>query len=72
MDFIAGVAAFAVYMALDIAMLSNVGIYEDIASFALGLVLGILLLGMLHTSRHMSKVQAAKRRLIQKMGKIKQ
>lgn len=42
--FIAGVIAFILYMFLEIKGLADAGIYEDIASFALGLVFGILIL----------------------------
>lgn len=62
--FLAGVAAFVVYMILDIRGLTEAGIYEDIASVALGMVLGILLLGVLFTSRYMAKVRAFKIRLL--------
>ena len=64
--FIAGVAAFLVYMILDIKGLSNSGIYEDIASLALGLVLGILICGVLYTSRYIGKIKAFKKRLLKR------
>lgn len=61
--FLAGIAAFVVYAVIDILGLASAGVYEDIASFALGLVLGGLLLGALFTSRYGKKVQAFKQRL---------
>ena len=64
--FIAGVVAFIVYMVLEIMDLTEIGVYEDIASFALGLVFGILLVGVIATSRYMSKIKAFKMRLLKK------
>lgn len=67
--FILGIVAFAVYMVLEIQGLTATGIYEDIASFALGLVLGILIVGVLYTSRYMGKIRAFKMRLLHRSGK---
>lgn len=69
--FMAGLAAFAVYMVIDITGLSEVRIYDDIAGFMLGLVLGDLLLGVLYSSRYISKVKAAKARLLKRLKKAK-
>lgn len=62
--FMAGVIAFLVYMVLGINGLTETGIYEGIASFALGLVFGVLLVGMIYTSRYMVKMKAFKMRLL--------
>lgn len=62
--FMLGIAAFAVYMILEMQGLTSTGVYEDIASFALGLVLGILLVGTLYTSRYMSRIRAFKTRIL--------
>ncbi len=62
--FILGVIAFILYMFLDIRGLASVEIYENIANFALGLVFGILLTGVLYTSRYMSRIRAFKMRLL--------
>ena len=75
--FIAGVIAFIVYMVLDINGLTDSGVYEDIASFLMGIVFqlksvfgtflfGLLLLGVLYTSRCMSKIRAFKMRLLKR------
>lgn len=64
--FIAAIIAFAIYAIIEIKDLAATGIYENIASFSLGLVFGTLLLGALFTSRYMAKIQAAKKRLIMK------
>jgi len=62
--FILGVIAFIVYMLLDIRGLTSAGIYENIADFALGLVFGMLLIGVLYTSRYITKIKAFKQRLL--------
>lgn len=69
--FIAGVISLLVYMVLEINGLTETGVYEDIASFALGLVFGGLLVGVLYTSRYMVKIRAFKMRLLHRgEGKI--
>ena len=64
--FIAGVIAFGIYMILDIRGLTEAVVCEEIASAALGLVLGTLLIGVLFTSRYMAKIRAFKRRLLKR------
>lgn len=59
-------AAFIVYMILDILELADSGTGEAVASFALGLVFGTLIVGTLYTSRYMSKIRAFKRRLLRR------
>lgn len=62
--FIAGVMAMLLYVFLEANGLADTGIYEDIASFALGLVFGGLLVGVLYTSRYMVKIRAFKMRML--------
>lgn len=64
--FLAAVAAFIVYGVLDTMGLTTTGVYEDIASFALGLVFGVLLIGALFTSRHYARIRAFKQRLLKR------
>lgn len=59
-----GVASFIAFMVLDIMGLADSGVTEDIASFCLGLDFGILLVSVLYTSRHMSKIRAFKKKLL--------
>ena len=40
------------------------GVTEDIASFCLGLPFGILMVSVLYTSRHMSKIRAFKKKVL--------
>lgn len=67
--FIAAIIAFIVYAAIEMQGLASTGVYEKIASVALGFVFGVLLCGALFTSRYMVKVQAFKHRLLGKAGK---
>ncbi len=64
--FLMGLAAYIVYMIIDLQKLTNIELYDNIASFALGLVLGVLILGVLYTSRYMSKIRAFKMRLLKR------
>lgn len=69
--YIAAVVAFVVYAAIDMLGLASTGIYEKIADVALGFVFGMLLVGVLFTSRYANKVQAAKQRLFYKAKNLK-
>lgn len=64
--FLIGTLAFLVYMILDIWNLTETAVYESIAYFSLGLVLGDLVIGVLFTSRYMSKIRACKMRLLKR------
>lgn len=64
--FLMGLAAYIVYMLIDIQDLTVIPLYDNIASFALGLVLGVLLVGVLYTSRYISKIKAFKMRLLKR------
>lgn len=64
--FLMGLAAYIVYMLIDIQDLTAIPLYNNIASFALGLVLGVLLVGVLYTSRYISKIKAFKMRLLKR------
>lgn len=62
--FMAGLATFVVYMIMDIQGLTQMEGYEGIASFMLGLVFGVLILGVIYTSSYMAKIKAFKMRLL--------
>ena len=64
--FWAGVIAFCGYACLDIAGLTETPLYCGVASFLLGLVFGVLLLGVLYTSRYMARIRAFKMRLLKR------
>lgn len=61
--FLAGVAAFIVFLVLDYMGLADSGYTEAIASFASGFSFGMLLLGVIYTSRYMSKLREFKMKL---------
>ena len=65
--FLLAIAAFILYAVLDVMGLTETGVYEDIASFALGLVFGMLLVGALFTSRYMGRIHAFKQRLLRRL-----
>jgi len=64
--FLAGTVAFIVYVILDMMGLADNGYTEEIASFALGLSFGMLVVGVIFTSRHMIKIREFKRRLLKR------
>lgn len=62
--------ALVAYAVIEIQGLADHrGMWQNIASFLLGLIFGTLLLGVIFTSRYMAKIQAFKRRLLCKIGK---
>ncbi len=65
--FLAAIAAFGVYLVIEANGLASTGVYEDVASFSLGLVLGALLLGALFTSRYAARIRAFKLRLLHRL-----
>ena len=66
---IAGLACILIYIVIDILELSQAQPYKAIAEFALGLVAGGLLTGVLYSSRHVTKIRAAKMRLFKSITK---
>lgn len=61
--FLIGLVAFITYGVLDIMGLTNSGYTEAVASFALGVSFGMLILGAIFTSRYMSRIRAFKSRI---------
>lgn len=64
--FLLAIGAFLVYGVLDVLDLSREGPGEAVASLCLGIVLGMLLVGALFTSRHMARIRAWKQRLLRR------
>lgn len=62
--FLAGLAAFAVYMVMESLGLEDTALYSKIADVMLGIVLGSLLVGALYSSRYITKIKDAKARLL--------
>ncbi len=67
--FIAAIFAFILYSVLNFTGLDTQNGYEQIASYAMGFVGGVLLVGALYTSGYMAKIKAFKKRLLHKTGK---
>lgn len=67
--FVAAIAAFILYGVLDACGLAAEQGYDPIATCALGLVFGALLVGALYTSSYLGKVQSFKLRLLRKLKK---
>lgn len=64
--FIIAVIAFIAYAILESNGLTATGIYEHIAEFCLGLVFGMLVIGVIFTSKYASKIRTFKRRLLKR------
>ncbi len=67
--FIAGLTGFAVFLTITLLGLDNTSPYEGIGSFGLGIAFGMIVLGVVFTSRYAAKIRALKLRLL---GKAKE
>ena len=68
--FIAATLAFILYSVLNFSGLDMKDGYEQIASYAMGIVGGTLLVGVLYTSGYMEKIKAFKKRVLHKTGRL--
>lgn len=64
--FVLGCIALITYVVLEILGMADEGITEQIASFALGLALGVMFCGVLYTNGWMAKFRIFKKRLLQR------
>lgn len=64
--FILGVLSYLVYIVLYLLELTHIEPYSHIASFVLGISFGILIVGVIYTSKHMNKIKAFKMNLLNK------
>ena len=62
--FIAGLAGFIAFLVITALGLVNTAPYEEIASFGLGIAFGILILGVIFTSRYAARIRQFKMRLL--------
>ena len=67
--FIAGLVGFIVFLATVALGLSDIDPYEAIGSFGLGIAFGMIIIGVIFTSRHALKIREFKMRLL---GKTKE
>ena len=62
--FIAGLVGFVVFLIITAAGLDKTSPYEGIASFGLGIAFGMVILGVIFTSRYEAKIREFKQRLL--------
>ena len=64
--FVVGLVAFIVHLAMSfLGIADKTPIYEGISGFSLGISFGMMIIGVIMTSKHSSKIQAAKMKIIQ-------
>ena len=59
-----GVICWIVFLGLKLAGLDETGITENIASFAAGLAFAMSIVSVIYTSKHISKIQGMKKRIL--------
>jgi len=64
--FIAGLIGFITFLVITLCGLDNTKPYEGIGSFGLGVAFGMMILGVLFTSRYATKIREFKQRLLTK------
>lgn len=62
--FIAGLIGMAAFVAITALGLESTKPYEEIASFGLGIACGMIVVGVIYTSRHAAKIREVKMRLL--------
>jgi transcriptional regulator with XRE-family HTH domain len=66
--FMAGLVGFVVFLIVQLLGLESTSPYEDIASFGLGVAFGMVVLGVVFTSRYAVKIREMKLRLLKKIS----
>ena len=64
--FMAGLAGFVMFLVITLLGLENTSPYEGIGSFGLGIAFGMIILGVIFTSRYAARIRAFKLRLLGK------
>ncbi len=62
--FVAGFIGFILFMVISIMGLENTAPYETIASFGLGVSFGMIIIGVIFTSKYASRIREFKMRLL--------
>ena len=70
--FVMAILAFIFYGIIDFSELQEAEIYRDLATYAMGIIFGVLLVGALYTSRHFHKIKAFKQHMIKKEAIMKE
>ena len=64
--FIAGLAGFIVFLVIYLGGLDNSPVYDTIAGLGLGIAFGMLIIGVIFTSRYAARIREYKQRLLGK------
>ena len=64
--FIAGLIGFIIFLVITLLGLDTVSPYEGIGSFGLGIAFGMIVIGVIFTSRYASRIREFKMRLLGK------
>lgn len=64
--FIIGIISMMIYLLLETNQLTNIKLYDGIASYCLGISFGVILCGALFTSKYMYKINEMKMKLVSK------
>ena len=64
--FIAGLIGFVLFLVITLAGLDKTAPYEGIGSFGLGIAFGMIILGVIFTSRYAVRIREFKQRLLYK------
>ena len=64
--FIAGLVGFTAFLVITAAGLDKTSPYEGIGSFGLGIAFGMIILGVIFTSRYAARIREFKMRLLKK------
>ena len=64
--FVAGLIGFIVFAVISMLGLEDTAPYEAIASFGLGIAFGMVIIGVIFTSRYASRIREFKMRLLNK------
>ena len=67
--FIAGLVGFVVFLVITALGLNNTAPFEAIGSFGLGIAFGMIILGVIFTSRYAVRIREFKMRLLRKQSK---
>ena len=62
--FIAGLIGFVTFLVITAAGLADTSPYEGIGSFGLGIAFGMIILGVIFTSRYAARIREFKKRLL--------
>jgi len=68
--FIVGLIGFITFLVITLFGLDNTKTYEGIGSFGLGIAFGMMILGVIFTSKYVAKIREFKLRLLTKFQRV--